>query len=508
MNSDQGALVVYTENRARVLEKVRQGRVDYLDLSSWPFQDRFFAFLFTIDFFGTCGSRYPSPRKKEEVPLWVLLACEVLLKLHCSAAHSRLPGILKSGPMLARVGFNVGRCNGGFNNKNKKDRDCIVHHDAVRKFFKATDRQATRRWYNQDFVRFLRHNRAFDKHGIFLLDQSRIVVPDNPHYQGVERLPVNEFGHLIDTSAMSPEARKTLRHRPCYTITELLHVGKQDACNIVAGYDWGGGTVDELVQGIPMVDRFVETVGGGVMKLLIMDRGYIDGACISHVKQDLRSDVMIPLRKNMQMLTYGIGLAESSLRPKAWRRYREYERSDEGIRYTEEVTLVPDALTWEGCAVPLHLSLMRTTPSRGEVRYWGVATTYEPACAKESFDTYRLRTAIEERYRQHKHFWHLHKFTSPDPSLMETHIQFTLATYTLLQLYLHKARLNELTNKTIDTLRKEERLGKDCVIVYKDRNFAIFDLDFYTYEIADLGDQARVRIKDRMLELRRQRPDS
>jgi hypothetical protein len=66
-----------------------------------------------------------------------------------------------------------------------------------------------------------------------------------------------------------------------------------------------------------------------------MDRGYIDEACISHVKQDLRSDVMIPLRKNMRMLTFDIGLAESSLRPKAWRRYRKYDRSDEGIRHTE-----------------------------------------------------------------------------------------------------------------------------------------------------------------------------
>ncbi|MBD3316828.1 MAG: hypothetical protein GF344_13660 [Chitinivibrionales bacterium] len=137
----------------------------------------------------------------------MLLACEMLLKLYCTAVHSRLPGILNNGPVLTGIHFNIGRCNGGFNNKNKKDRDCIVHHDAVRKFFKATDHHATRRWYNWDFAHLLRRNRAFDKHAVFLLDQSRIVVPDNPHYQGVKLLPVVEFRHFIKTKGMSDEAK-------------------------------------------------------------------------------------------------------------------------------------------------------------------------------------------------------------------------------------------------------------------------------------------------------------
>jgi hypothetical protein len=499
MSGPRGELIVYEENRIRVLQQLREGRVDYLDLSSWPLQDRFFAFLITIGFFETCSGTYPSPRKKQELPLWVLLACELLMKLHTTAAHSRLPGILKSGPILARVGYNIGRCEGGFNYKNKKPREAIVHHDAVRKFFKAADREASRNWYNRDFAKFLRRHRAFDKHGIFLLDQSRIVVPRNPHYTGVDYLPVDEFGHLIDTSAMSPEAKRSLRYRPCYTITELLHVGKQEQYFVVAGYQWGGGKCDELQQGIPLVKGFVEAVGKGVIKLLIMDRGYIDGASISLIKDQLGSDVMIPLRRNMQMLHYGINLAESKANRTKWRRYREYVK--EGVLYVEDVTVIADAYTWEECTVPLHLSLMRTTPSRGTVRYWGLATSYQPDTAQEVFDTYRLRSQIEERYRQHKHFWHLHKFSSPAPALMETHVLFTLATYSLLQLYLNKHHLTKLANKTIDAMREKERQGKDCVIIYKDTNFAVFDLDFYTYEIADLKDLGRERIKKRMTQL-------
>ena len=61
------------------------------------------------------------------------------MKLHTTAAFDELPGILRSGAVLSRVKFNVGGSNGGFNNKNRKDRTCPVHHDTARKFYKDTD---------------------------------------------------------------------------------------------------------------------------------------------------------------------------------------------------------------------------------------------------------------------------------------------------------------------------------------------------------------------------------
>ena len=132
--------IIYQENNAFVLEHLKQGDADYFDFSSWPFQDRFFAFLLSINFFAECANTYPNPRKKQDVPLWILLVCQILLKLHTTSSHSRLPGLLKSGSILSRIKYNLQtNSNGGFNNKNKKKRDSVVHHDSVRKFFKATE---------------------------------------------------------------------------------------------------------------------------------------------------------------------------------------------------------------------------------------------------------------------------------------------------------------------------------------------------------------------------------
>jgi hypothetical protein len=74
------------------------------------------------------------------------------MKLHLQRAFHRLPGILRSGAILSRVGFNVGLKEGGFNHKNKKKREIPLHQDTVRKYFKDTDPARLLNWFNHQVV--------------------------------------------------------------------------------------------------------------------------------------------------------------------------------------------------------------------------------------------------------------------------------------------------------------------------------------------------------------------
>lgn len=491
MSEGMSAPIIYEENRIKVLNDLKEGQIDYLDLADWTFQDRFFAFLLGIRFFEICGASYPTPRKKEEVALWFLLACNVQMKLHTTSSFEQLPGILHSGAVLSRVKFNVGGNNGGFNNKNKKQRISPVHHDTARKFYKDTDSVEMRRWHNIDVQRFIRHNRGFDKHGIFLLDQTHLVVPENNNYKDAVRMPVDEHGQLIDMSRMTEEQKKAVKYHPCYALSELLHIGKDDQSFIFAGYSLDAGNTDELEQGMPLVTDFVEAVGKGVMQLLIVDRGFISGEFVTYVKRQLNSDILMPLRSNMDALKDPVKIAESF--NYKWLRYDEYRKH--GVKYIEDVTVVGNVDIWKECEVPLHTCIMRITGSDGSVKYWGLSTTFKPKDAREAFDLYTLRTQIEERHRQIKNFWHINKFTSPDKSLVEAHVLFTLLTYSLIQLYLNKDHLNAIANKTIQSLKNEEQMGTNSVIVYSGNYFAVFDLDDYTEIIIDLNDEARLRLQ-------------
>lgn len=490
MSEDIIRPMIYEENRMKILKDLKDGRIDYLDLSDWTFHDKFFAFLLSIRFFEICGASYPSPRKKEEVPIWFLLVCAVLMKLHTTSSFNKLPGLLRSGAILSRVKFNVGGENGGFNNKNKKERKSVIDQDTARKFFKDTNCKELRNWHNINVQKFIRQSRGFDKHGIFVLDQSHLVVPENENYKDAVMMPVDEHGQLIDTSGMTEEQKKAVKYHPCYALSELLHIGKDDKSFIFAGYQLGSGNTDELVHGRLLVTDFVNAVGKAVMKLLIVDRGYISGSFISYVKSELKSDILIPLKSNMDALKDPEEIVKAF--KYKWTRYDEYERH--GTMYVEDVVVVNDVEVWKECSVPLSVSIMRITGSDGSIKYWGLAATFKPRDAREAFELYELRSEIEERHRQLKTFWEINKFSSPHESLIEAHVMMVLLTYSLIELYLNKKHLNELANKTISSLKSEEQLGINSVIVYSKRYFAVFDLNDYTEIIVDLQEEARLRL--------------
>jgi hypothetical protein len=187
-----------------------------------------------------------------------------------------------------------------------------VHHDTARKSYKDTDPEELRQWHNTEVQRFIKHNRGFDKHGILLLDQTHLVVPENDNYTDAVRMPVDEHGQFIDMSKMTEEQKKVVKYRPCYALSELLgYIGKDDSLFLFAGYELGPGNRDELEQGKPLVTDFVHAVRKGVMKLLIVDTGLISGAFLTYVKKDLDSDVLMPLRSNMDALTDPVRIAES-----------------------------------------------------------------------------------------------------------------------------------------------------------------------------------------------------
>jgi hypothetical protein len=62
--SEQNApgLIVYRENKPYVRRALGAGKVDYIDLTHWSFQDRFFAFLSASGFLQFAQMSFPTPR--------------------------------------------------------------------------------------------------------------------------------------------------------------------------------------------------------------------------------------------------------------------------------------------------------------------------------------------------------------------------------------------------------------------------------------------------------------
>ena len=51
----------------------------------------------------------------------------------------------------------------------------------------------------------------------------------------------------------------------------------------------------------PLLDTFLATVGSGVMKVLLVDRGFINGAEIGRLESDHGIDTVIPIRSDINL---------------------------------------------------------------------------------------------------------------------------------------------------------------------------------------------------------------
>jgi hypothetical protein len=487
-------LIVYRENKPFVRRALGAGQIDYLDMAEWSFADRLFAFLSASDFLAFAQTSFPTPRVKEEAPVWFLTACAVQLKLHCESAFSKLNHLLRSGAILSRLRFNVSmRPGGGFNGKNRKPRQTMVDQDTVRKFYRDTPAVRLFRWFNEDVARWLHHQNAFAGQGHFICDLTHISVPDNPNYKHVARLPLDENGHYIDTKGLTPEERKRLRYTPCYALVSLLHVLPGEKGHLYGGAYLLGGKADPIRTARRLVRNFVEAVGPGVMKLLIVDRGFIDGGFLTWMKRDKGIDLLVPLKSNMTALDEARRLIEHFHLP--WSEYKVARDAEGKLIKREDVAGVGDLCVWDACDVPLYVALMRTTDAAGNVEHWALASTRPYSDPAKAFDHYKERTDIEERHRQLKECWNLSRFSSTAFNLVAMHVTFILLVYTLVQLYLNNVKLSDLTQRTIESLRHEEKLGVNAVIVYAGRFFATFDLDEYTHILLHLRPEPLERMR-------------
>jgi hypothetical protein len=71
------------------------------------------------------------------------------------------------------------------------------------------------------------------------------------------------------------------------------------------------------------VDTFVEVAGKGVMKVLLVDRGFINGPQIGRLKRDYGIDTVIPIRSDMDLIEDVQGLRQLAT---SWESYEPKHR--------------------------------------------------------------------------------------------------------------------------------------------------------------------------------------
>ena len=488
---------VYEHSKDKVVASLMRGEMDLATVSRWHLADEFFAYILQSKFLEHADKTYPNPRRKNEIPVWFQISCQLLLHSLGQVSYKALDALLYSGPILNRMGFNV-LAPLGFNDKNTYPRKTPVHQDAVRKFFKDTDAQEMRTWFSTSLQSWFRSHGMYDNRGIFIIDQTHIVVPANENYEDAVWMPVDEFGHLYDNyDILSEEQKKALQFHPCYTLSTLLHINDTKDAAHFAGYEWGPGNQDELPQAMKLIDTFFRHNEPGSIKLLIVDRGYISGDFIKYVKGAYGVDVLIPLKKSMDQYQDALAIAYKG--DVQWVQIQAEGMDSKDVTHSVRACTIDKICQWDACRIPLYTTVVEDKHFDYD-EHKLVTNCYVLVCTKK-FDSpnqvishYSMRVKTEDCFKQLKIAWNLTSFPSPHRSLIEAHIGFTLITFCLFQLFLSKEQNSRRLKQMLTTLMRDHVTLKDALLVYANGYFGIFSSKEYFKLITQLPKEAQNKI--------------
>ncbi|MCE5328788.1 transposase [bacterium] len=95
----------------------------------------------------------------------------------------------------------------------------------------------------------------------------------------------------------------------------MLHLSKDKNYFIFMGTKVVGGKAHDKELGRQLVDNFVAEAGKNKIKILIMDRAFLDGTMIDYFKNEYGIDTLIPLKKNIDAYHDAKGLKRLESKP-------------------------------------------------------------------------------------------------------------------------------------------------------------------------------------------------
>ena len=472
----------------------------------------------------------PTARKKLEVPLWFELAANLSLKLHLENSYAAFEQVVQCGGLLSalppeRASKHLDpqtqeiwiECQ-GFNQKNHYARKTPCDDDTLRQAVKDVTAAQWQKWFNGTVQQVFQRYGFFDPQGLFLGDGSYLFVPDNEAYEGSVVMWFDAHNHPVEYEKRNAQERKKAHRERCYKLVSLVHV-RGDA-SVYAALAVVPGNAHECPVLCQLVEQLVQAVGKGVIKLLIVDRGLIDGPNISRCQKEWAIEVLIPMKKNMDIWTDAWALGRQApwqkITPPAAvppppvperpevivRREAKRQQTLEPKRpapdpaevlQEREGCWIEGFNSWTAATVPIHVLLIRERYGDGHVDEWGLMTTRKYREIQKPREDYQLRVKIEERHRILKCFHDLSDFRSCRFNTIAAQVIFILLSYTLRQWQLWKCHREELAGVTPGLIHRRLNLRKEYVVIYLAHAYARLPLVRFTREVLELEPKARAK---------------
>ena len=389
-----------TEDRDAVLAALKRGECDGIIPAVGEFMDGFVEFLAEHGILGFF-EQFPDGRARRSIGPEFF--CNTLLH----KALFRLQSLAQIGPVLfhspavlRRLGFNLRQVRDGFyHGEGQRPFD----PEALAEFFALLDPIQLEQHQLALATQLVQQCPILRETGTAVLDANTVTVPPGSHTPGGQ----------VKTCVLG--LRAAGRVFPLVWDFTLR----------------GPGEDNDLTQGKQLIAAAIEAWGPGVIRRLLVDRGFIDGAWISELKA-AGIDTVIGLRSDMDLYEDMLGLAR--LDDAQWLPASPPKLYDRKKRPQREICPLTDLDTWDACTVPLQGIVIRDTyPDR--VEYQCLVTTDLDMTPHELHENNCDRWDIEESFMDLTRYWGLNSLGSCRLPVAMAQIHFIFLAYTLLHLF-------------------------------------------------------------------------
>jgi hypothetical protein len=457
--------------------------------AGWGFLDHFFIFLFSLGFFARIDFR-PQRVKRIMIPtVLMILTYEVKQLMGISSMNQLEEHLFRDTALLKIIGFTARQIQEGFCQRGKGKRRGPMHRDTLADLLSKLSsrevdfilKEAVRVWVKHKLIR----GRTY------ILDATDL--PTTKHYRGcgVKKVVKKAW----DKEGQPVETVTYVYGYKLLVLMEARHkIGV--AARVVKIHEHENNFTQELV-------REAQRRTGGAVKVLLVDRGFIDGAVLWWLGKKMKIRFVIPARRNMEISQDIRGF-----------RLEKADGRSVFVQQTQAVKVmgVRGLLSYDQFGEEEHRRRkgrkdFKAHPINGVMVLRWEGRDYEPGKEKvfltnlsvsrpmKIIEQYDLRSEIENQgFRELKQGYHLLKYPQKTEAAVRAHAVLTLIIYSLVNAY-KSERGQRLAHLGIRRWRGKQ-MGQSIhkMIVYYEGIYGIVDVEELFY-LMDMTPKELYRLK-------------
>ncbi|MDP1759996.1 MAG: transposase [Candidatus Woesebacteria bacterium] len=447
---------------------LRKGMYDDVSLAGWGHLDELMAMTMGLGIYNVLEGIKPQIKGACYIPRLVIYNALYFKHLLGEASYLSLQeGLFKDPGLLQLMGCTARVVREGFDRSRNKGERKPFHVDSIRHFQESIPEEELEKAWPQTVRPIARALKG--KKGVFILDATKQLVYGD--YEGVgEQTLVKEVLRQDGTEVQTKIKEKGFKDATLC----LLRRGEL----IVVAYRKIPIRQHESTVAAELVEEGQRTLGEDSPDVILVDRGFISGPLFADWKKK-GLDVVVPLRRNMNLLKDMQGLAK--LGDGLEVRLKDDKGKQTVIKAFSNLTSLD--------SYPGKLSGLLVTQYRGiskaPLEQWGFLTTLDIHTRKQALTIYRNyddRSLIENKgYRELKQGFNLARYPGLSSRAQALHLFFMLLAFNLVALW-RSGGGERYADMGIRRLRRKALTTPDQVIVYVGRSYDIMSLsEFVTH---------------------------